>query len=209
MNIELLEESVPGASGYLRLSFEPLYSLTAYVLDKTAVENAVTVFESWVNPPRKGVCVLVEPPEEAVSEYNIYVGHGGVVKSEKSPAEKEYKKEYTLLNTMQNHASRPPSGVEKWRKAILICNWDNDIQSEQKGKYHREKELIDQVMYDEVFHLSKILSEKLQQYKRVNFEVHGEHKETSFMPNPDSLRYQYYIGVTIELLRMMIEQGVI
>lgn len=205
MNIELLEESVPGASGYLKLSFEPLYDLAVYVLDKTAVENVDTVVELWNNSPEKGVCVLVEPLKEADNECSIYVGHGGVAKREATPPGDQQ----PLIKTVQNYASRPPSGVEKWSKAILICNWDDDIQSEQKGKYHRERELIDQVMYDEVLHLSKILHERLQEFKKINFEVHGERKDSSFMPNPDSLRYQYYVGVVIELLRMMIEQGVI
>ena len=191
------------AGGFLELSFKPLYDPTVLILDIKALED-VTPRTLGSAEPKKGVYVLVDTKPDRRGMYNVSVGHGGVNKRKNT----EEGQQQTLYGSIKNLKSRPiPKEMKDWNKAILICDWQDDIEkrSTGNGSYQGKNDLIIQVMKQEVNHLSKFLHNELKKSKDLPLKVHSRRKTTYFMPNPDLRRYDYHVDVVKKMLQMIID----
>ena len=206
MDIKFFEKLVPGAPGIYELKFKPFFNQNVIVLDwqETAGKFSPKLAD---HEPKKGVFVLVEPPKVDTKKYGIYVGYAGVDKREDTPEGEQqtlYGRIEYLSGDMMNLTK-----IESWDKAILLCDWDEDIRkgtAKSKNSNHRAKRnkaIIDEFMKKEVNHVSKILYKGLKDASNPNWNVLAEDKENYYLPNPDSRRYDYYVGVIIELLQMI------
>lgn len=155
-----------------------------------------------------GVFVLVDPKENTNKKFGIAVGYPevGNTKSTKEMKEPPNLMEYTHELVRNSE----PRELPNWKKAILVCDWEDDIRnrtakSRNQGKSYR-KTVIDNTMKEEVRHLSKILRTEIKDSRTLNCNVVGEGKENYFLPNPDSQRYEYYVGIVKEVLRIITRQ---
>ena len=203
MNIPLLHELQH--EGFHQLWFTPPYDPLILVLDKESSKGVGSVkLEKMGNDePKKGVFVLVEPlietskSKQPPTKYNIYVGYAGV------------EKDQTLYRRIQHLRSDPNiNDIDNWEKAILICNWENDIISEKEGNFPERHPLISEVIHNEAVHLSIILHKRLEKEKNPKWNIVGRKPDSYYMPNPDSLRYQYYVVAVMQLLRKLTEDNI-
>ena len=197
----------PFAPGFTKLEFLPFYNPTVLVFDSDSA-GGIGSIKLGADEPKKGVYVIVES-EPSWGRYNVSVGLGGVDKNRGTPEGKQQ----TLFKRVKYHDYRPPSMMKEWDKAILICDWEGDIRNRAKEfgsvseKKRREK--IEEAMKSEVHLLEKMLHEKLMEFNEEfgSLRVHRNadpKRFSSFMPNPDNERYEYYIGVVMEAVRKFI-----
>ena len=186
--------------GFIQLEPPPVFEPTLILLDrekawgqnKTKLKNT----ESDVKI-RRGVYILAATERNSFGRYNVTVGQSGV------DGEKRI-----LIERVKEHASRPPLGMEKWSKAILLCDWGNDIlagaKSGLKKESKRSKEILFQTMRTEVHFLESILHRELKKYgDEETGSLSVERDEggiIEFMPNPDLRRYEYYVDCAMEIL---------
>lgn len=191
------------AKGFTVLGFVPFYNPNVLVFDRKQARGTSSV-KLGNDEPKKGVYILIET-ESTRGMHNVSVGLGGVDPNSKT----EEGEQQTLLGRVKNHVSRPPSGVEKWDKAILVCDWEVDIENRaiEIGSVKQEtqdKRIVD-AMKREVRLLEKMLHAELMKFtgRRGSLNVHRnqEKRFKYFMPNPDNERYEYYIGIAKESLR--------
>ena len=205
MNIPLLHELQH--PGFHKLSFTPPYDPIVLVLDKEASKGVgpAKLPDELLVEPNKGVFVLIEPLTVSPVKYNVYVGCAGVGKGENKPeddrSEEDSQTLYARIRDLRSSVNI--KDMNDWEKAILICDWEKDIGTEEEGTYHDRDVLIAQVMRNEAFHLSKILHKKIGDEKNPKWNVLGKDPASYYMPNPDSLRYQYYVEAVKQLLRMI------
>lgn len=192
-------------SGYVKMEFVPFYSPTVMIYDRKKGENIGSA-KLGDDEPKKGVYVLVET-ELTWGRYKISVGLGGVNKKEKTPEGEQQ----TLLGRVKYHASNPPEDMEKWDKAILICDWEVDIENRaiEFGSLRPERRdvKISEAIKSEVHLLEKMLHAELMQFTEEfgSLKVYRNRGENFkyFMPNPDNERYEYYIGIVMESLQQI------
>ena len=187
------------ARGFTRLEFPPFYDPVVVIFDKKDAGNIASK-KLGVNEPKKGVYVIVET-EPSWGRYNVTVGLGGV------DGEKQ-----TLLRRVKHHDYNPPSVMEDWNKAILICDWEDDIRNRafnyNSASKENQKKKIDEAMASEVHLIEKMLHEELMGFNEDlgSLRVHRNQSSnfTHYMPNPDNERYDYYIRVVMEALRKIV-----
>ena len=198
---------VEGVTGLNKLEFVPFYNPTVLILDREETKGIGRARMSAVSADSsllKGVYILAES-DPTRGRYNVSVGLSGVDRNSVTPEGEQQ----TLLERVKYHASSPPSDVEDWDKAILICDWEDDIrnrvikfgsvaQTTQDGK-------IVEAMRSEVHLLEKMLHAELAQFSGVlgSLNVHRNKGKgfRYFMTNPDRARYDYYIRIAMEALR--------
>ncbi len=193
MDIPLLHELQH--PGFHKLSFTPLYDPLVLVLDNQKLkETRPDILGD--DEPRRGVFVLIKPPIGTSINYNLYVGCAGV------------EREQTLYGRVQELRSiSNTEGMAGWKKAILLCNWENDIQTEEggPGEYSGKPDLIGEVMRNEAHHLIDILYTKLGKANNPKWHLAIRDIDLSCIPNPDMRRYEYYADVVMQLLQMLTE----
>ena len=185
--------------GFTELELPPVFDPVVILLDregargfnKTKLKNSDSDVEI-----RKGVYILAATELNSFGKYNVTVGQSGV----------DGKKQ-TLIERVKYHASIPPVGMEKWNKAILICDWENDIlagaKSGSKQKSRKNKEILIQTMRTEVHLLESMLHSELKKYDDQIGSLSIERDEggiIEFMLNPDLRRYEYYVECVMKIL---------
>ena len=184
--------------GFYELEFNPLYNPKVWVCERHEADPG--------NMPEagKGVYVLMDTQGTEDGSFFVFVGQSGVT-GEKA----------TLCGNANSRINRlwykdspgMPDDIADWDKAILIFDWESDIEirAEENGSAYNKDELMNDVMYNEVLHLEKLLRAEVNNSANLNLTSAGA-GENYFMPNPDSERYKYYVAVAMETLRMIIEQ---
>lgn len=192
-------DEIPLEQGFTKLGFVPFYAPTVLIFDKKDAQN-IGSKKLGSDEPKKGVYVIVET-DPSWGRYNVTVGLGGV------GGEKQ-----TLLNRVKYHDYSPPSVMEDWNKAILICDWEKDIRNRafnyNSASKENQKKKIDEAMASEVHLIEKMLHEELMEFNEDlgSLRVHRNQSSnfTHYMPNPDNERYDYYIRVVMEALRKIV-----
>lgn len=191
-------------SGFIRLKFAPFYNPTVLIYDRCEAEN-IGSEKLGENEPKKGVYVLAETTSR-YSKYNVTVGLSGVDRKRGTAKDEQQ----SLLRRVKHHASNPPSFMKGWDKAILICDWENDIRNRAMEFGHvtqkNQNAKIDEAMKSEVHLIEKMLHTELMKFneKSGSLKVHRNADPKRFqyyMPTPDNERYQYYIKIVLEALR--------
>ena len=142
----------------------------------------------------RGIFVLVDT-EKKDGGVPIQVGSAGV------------SGEDTLFNRLQT-LKRPEN--EKWDKAILLFDWQADIEVwlKEAGDFSKEdsEKLIDVVLDSEVFQLKKFLQYGLDQAAdELNFDVGQRGMAHSEIADIDSERFNYYLELVKHLIYMITE----
>lgn len=190
-------------SGISILEFVPFYNPTVLIFDRDKAYG-VGSGKLGEKEPKKGVYVLVET-EPTQGRYSVSVGLGGLGQN----SETDDGEQQTLLGRVKYHASNPPLGLEKWSKAILVCDWETDIKNRsiEIGSVATKSQntKIIKAMQEEVHLLEKLLHNELKKYIKGGGSLIVHRNEDKgfnhFMPNPDNERFEYYIGVAMESLR--------
>ena len=210
MDIRMFEQLLDDVQVFSQLISLPPYSPRLSILDRKDQKTDEKILRGV--EPKRGVFVLVKPPECESNMYGVSVGYAGV---DKRSTDIKYE-ENTLYKWIQNirGKERPhPRAMENWKKAILLYDWEQDIIAGAKieGKGEEKDTLTDLVMEQEVKYLRHFFVEKLKgskASKEIPFEVLGKPQHSYFLPNPDSLRYQYYVVAVMQLLRKLTEDGI-
>ena len=192
-------EEITLEQGFTKLKFVPFYDPTVLIFDKKDAQN-IGSRKLGGNEPKKGIYVIVET-DPSWGRYNVTVGLGGV------DGEKQ-----TLLNRVKHHDYSPPSVMEDWNKAILICDWEKDIRNRafnyNSASKENQKKKIDEAMTSEVHLIEKMLHEELMEFNEDFGSLRVLRNQSSnfthYMPNPDNERYDYYIRVVMEALRCIV-----
>lgn len=184
------------APGFTRLEFLPFYDPVVVIFDRKEA-GGIGSIKLGDYEPKKGVYAIVET-EPTRGRHNVTVGLGGVDGDQQ-----------TLLERVKYHASNPPSVMEQWDKAILICDWEKDIRNRAKefgsvAQKTQDSEII-KAMKSEVHLLEKMLHAELMQFTgsfgSLNVHRNKSKRFNYFMANPDNERYEYYIGIAMGALR--------
>lgn len=195
MDIPLLHELQH--PGFHRLSLTPPYDPVVLVLDNQKPREAYpdTLGD---DEPRWGVFVLIKPVMGAPIKYNIQVGCAGV------------EQEQTLYGKVQELRSTSNiGGMRGWKKAILLCNWENDVNTKEGvGEYSEKPSLISKVIRNEAHRLIDILCVKLGEENNPKWILAVRDMVPYCIPNPDTRRYEYYADVVMQLLRILTENGI-
>lgn len=210
MDTRVFENFFGDMQVFSKLISLPSYNPRLVVLDRKEPQSEVGIVLGGHEPIR-GVFVLVRPPEGESNKYGVSVGLAGV---DKRSSDKK-NEENTLYKWIQNIRGKErthPRSMENWEKAILIYDWERDIiaGAKEKGKCEEKDDLILPLMEQEVKYIRNFFHEKLEGSKasiEIPFEVLGKYSYSYFLPNPDLLRYHYYLIIVEASLRMLIEQG--
>ena len=147
-----------------------------------------------------GVYVLVDTNKNKKGKYDVAVGRHEITEGDKE--------HLTLIERIGKLVEvTEPYKIKNWNKAILICDWERDIKDRSANKSKPKadvNEKISKVFNDEIFHLANFFHDELNKSKALNLNVHGTHRDSYYLPNPDLLRYDYYVGVVKKLLSMII-----
>lgn len=189
-------------TGYWQLELPPAFDPVAILLDRKEAEgyNKVKLKNSDSDVEiRKGVYILAATERNSLGKYNVTVGQSGVDGQRQ-----------ILIQRVKHHASNPPVGMEKWDKAILLCDWENDILAGAKSSSKKKsnaskasKEVLIQIMKTEVHLLESMLHSELKKYDDEIGSLSVERNEgglIEFMPNPDLRRYEYYVECAMRIL---------
>lgn len=198
------------AKGYTVLEFVPFYNPTILILDREETKGIgrVRMGPDSADSYLKGVYILAES-DPTRGRYNVSVGLGGV--DGKRGTVKGGQQ--TLLERVKYHASSPPSDVEEWDKAILICDWEDDIRNRaiKFGSVVQttQDRKITEAMRSEVHLLEKMLHAELTKFTgktsgSLNLHRNKSKRFNYFMANPDNERYEYYIGIAMEAFRQVV-----
>lgn len=193
-------------SGFTKLEFAPFYNPTVLIFDNKEA-GGIGSTKLGGDEPKKGVYVIVET-EPTRGRYNVTVGLGGV-DGNRGTAKGD---QQTLLKRVKYHDYSPPSVMEDWDKAILICDWEDDIRNRaiefgSVAQQTQGKKIIE-AMKSEVTLIEKMLHAELNQFTGSlgSLRVHRNKSKrfNYFMANPDNERYEYYIGIAMEALRQIV-----
>lgn len=236
MNIPLFHKQIPllheqEAPGFYELSFKSLYDADVLSYAKKEIGASLLQVEFHLlidhdfsvaptvlvcdrnsvkrkdneNAATNGVYVLVNPKINK-GKYDVAVGRSEVAQGNASKPPNE--KQQTLMGLIRDLADSPePKEMKDWKRAILICDWEEDIEKRgaRKGKPKTDiDEKNEKALNDEIFHLANLFHNELKKSKALNLDVHGYHRDSYYLPNPDSLRYDYYVGIVKRLLSMII-----
>ena len=146
--------------------------------------------------------------------YNVFVGSGGMMKTKDSQ---------TLFTAIADQASRNPDDSEeknpfkkrnKWDKAILVCDWEQDIQFRKiyagsmmhdHDKYNKP---VNNTMKDDIKLAGSFCNIKLKEYEDSgSLRVSQNKQNTSnlFISNfYDSDRYEYYVHLALKFVECLI-----
>ena len=203
MNIPLLHELQH--EGFHQLWFTPPYDPLILVLDKEESKGVgpAKILKLGIDEPKRGVFVLINPiieaskPKQPSTKYDVYVSCAGV------------EKDQTLYERIRDLRSASYiKDMKDWKTAILLCRWEKDIRAEEKSIHANRDALIAQVIRNEAVHLTRILRKRLTDEQNPKWNVLGDDTESYYMPNPDSLRYQYYVVAVMQLLRKLTEDNI-
>lgn len=194
--------------GFLEVGFKPIYNPGILVCDKNEANPQDLPIAC------KGVLILVDTPKS-----HIYVGEGGVG-GEKS----------LLSGNIPSRFRRVWYGdantddkIPGWDRAILLFDWENDIkvdrdkkafllqvddeasseESDEEKAAIRVESKIDELMKEEVRDLRRMLLFELNNLN--NFHLTNSTAQNSD-PKFNSRRYDYYVAVIKELLRIITGQ---
>ena len=152
------------------------------------------------NFAHNGVYILVDTRKNKKEKYDVVVGRHEITEGDKE--------QQTLIERIIKLADKPePQIIKNWKKAILICDWEKDIRDRAASKAKPKADVdekIEKVFNDEIFHLANFFHDELKKFKALNLDLHEDHRDSYFLPNPDLLRYDYYVGVVKKLLLMII-----
>lgn len=188
-------EILPGFSQELPLVFGPVVIL----LDKEDMRGLIKQLKNSDSDVkiRRGVYILAATERNSLGKYNVTVGQSGV------DGEKQ-----KLIERVKYHVSKPPRGMEKWNKAILVCDWENDILAGAKGGSKQKssknnKEILLKTMKSEVHFLESMLHSELKKYDDEIGSLSVQRDEggiNKLMLNPDLRRYEYYVECVMKIL---------
>lgn len=171
---------------------------------------------------RKGVYITLDT-DLIGGRYNAYVGSGGFGKKKDSQ---------TLFKAIADQASRDPDDIEgknpyinrnipyinrnKWDKAILICDWEHDIQFRKiyanamihdHDKYIKSKP-VSSMMKDDVKLARSFCNIKLKEYENsgsIRIIQNRQNKSDLYISNfYDSDRYEYYVHLALKFVECLI-----
>lgn len=195
MNIPLLYAL--NEPGFYELMFKPYYNPKVLICDRHESNP------SSMPVAGKGVYVLADTQRGEDDSFFVFVGQSGVT-GEKA----------TLCGSPDSRINRVwrkewpgrPDVIADWDKAILIFDWEDDLRAgaERRGSMNNEEELLSDVMRNEVLHLEKLLRDEVEISANLNLANEAKN-EDYFMLNPDSRRYDYYLGLAMLLIRMITE----
>lgn len=187
------------ARGFTRLEFPPFYDPVVVDFDRKEA-GGIGSIKLGDDEPKKGVYAIVET-EPTRGRHNVTVGLGGVDGDQQ-----------TLLERVKYHDYNPPSVMEGWDKAILICDWEKDIRNSaikfgSVAQKTQDNKIIE-AMKSEVHLLEKMLHAELMQFTgsfgSLNVHRNKSKRFNYFMANPDNERYEYYIGIAMGALREVV-----
>lgn len=184
-------------NGFFKVELDSFYNpnILLYKRQEDAIEQA---FLDTRNGDR-GVFILVVSKKNANGNFNVQVNHGGVLGKATI---------FDRLNTVLRQEERLIDAMIDWDKAILIFDWEKDIDKSMRDteKFGEEgkRELIDVALKSEVYKLQKFLQDELHQAaEELNLEVNDRGMKKPEISDSDLPRYNYYLQVVIELLRMI------
>ena len=180
--------------GFFKVEPGLLFNPNVLVYDKRKDALERVFLESKEN--NRGIFVLADTEKKGAGGVPIQVGLAGV------------SGEDTLFNRLQT-LKRPEN--EKWDKAILLFDWQADIEVwlKEAGDFSEEdsKKLIDVVLDSEVFQLKKFLQYELgQAADELNFDLDKRGIPHSEITDIDSKRFKYYLELVKHLLYMITEE---
>jgi len=184
--------------GFFKVELDSFYNPDVLLYQKQEEEGIQQAFLDSRNGDR-GVFVLVVSDKNTNGYFNIQVGHGGV---------RGKATIFDRLNTLWRQGERLSEEIANWDKAILIFDWEKDISKSMRDaeKFGEEgtRELIDVALNSEVHKLEKFLQYELYQAaEELNLEVDDRGMQKPEISTTDLLRYNYYLEVVTELLRMI------
>lgn len=187
------------ARGFTRLEFPSFFDPVVVDFDRKEA-GGIGSIKLGDDEPKKGVYAIVET-EPTRGRHNVTVGLGGVDGDSQ-----------TLLERVKYHDYNPPSVMEGWDKAILICDWEKDIRNSaikfgSVAQKTQDNKIIE-AMKSEVHLLEKMLHAELMQFTgsfgSLNVHRNKSKRFNYFMANPDNERYEYYIGIAMGALRNVV-----
>ena len=193
MNIPLFYERLE--NGFYKLRFTPLYNPNVLLCDRHES------LPGSMPEAGKGVFVLVDTKRTEEDSFFVFVGSSGVTGEKATLCGKPNSR---FNRVWHKESPGIPDDISEWDKAILIYDWEVDIETraEQEGSAHNKEDLLIDVMYNEVLHLEKLLRAEVDNWPDLDL-TNASAGENYFMPNPDSLRYDYYVDAVMRLLRMI------
>lgn len=193
MNIPLLHAR--NEPGFYELRFKPLYRPNVLICDRHGSDTN--------NMPiaGKGVYVLVDTQITADDRFSVFVGQSGVTGEKATLCGKT---DSRINRLWHQESPGMPEGIADWDKAILIFDWEDDLEAraESRGTAPNKDTLLSDVMRNEVLHLERILRAEIDKYANL-YLTNASGKENYFMLNPDSRRYDYYLGLVVLLMQMV------
>ena len=157
----------------------------------------------------KGVFAVVDSKSSESEGFPVFVGSAGVTGEKATLCGDEYSRIYRVIYGDDTINEKIPN----WNKAILIFDWENDIEDcllvKQMGNFadQEKKKLIDAVMDSEVPQFEKFLYHQLMQVaKDMHLDVRNETKADVSLPKFALRRFEYYVGIVKDLLQIITGQ---
>jgi len=188
-----------GSPGFYEIEFDSIYTPHVLFYEKKGQDSSPD--EPF--PNSRGVFILVNTKRQKKSSSFVKVGFSGV--SGNSTL-------FCRLGRLWHDSNKSTSEESVWNKAILICNWQDDIKVWLNNmgnlKTEAETKLIEAVMDSEVFYLEKILFHGLNSASReLNINLVGNKKAIFPKWNTDSPRNKDYLDMVKILLFKIINKS--